>query len=110
MDLQGRLCVRESKSVLPLTGGHNDPQLDIFIFSGIVTGRKSKPPQRTVMFASSHVSVPLHTKPQILIIFRTEENKIMFLCHFQPMLITKAEHRSLFLSLITSYGFKAQLV
>lgn len=110
MDLQGRLCVRESKSVLPLTGGHNDPQLDIFIFSGIVTGRKSKPPQRTVMFASSHVSVPLHTKPQILIIFRTEENKIMFLCHFQPMLITKAEHRALFLSLTTSYGFKAQLV
>lgn len=110
MDLQGRLPVRENKSVLPLTGGYSDPQLDIFIFSGIVTGRRSKPPQRTVMFTSSHFSVPLCTKPQILIIFSTEVNKITFLCHFQPILITKAEHRALFLSLVTSYGFKAQLV
>lgn len=71
--------------MLPLTVGYSDPQLDIFIFLGIVTGHGSKQLQSTVMSASSWLLLLVlsQTKTQILIIFITEENIIKFLCHFQ---------------------------
>lgn len=105
--------VRESKSILPLTEGYNDPQLLNFIFSGTVTGLTSK--QQCAVMSVLYcfvffflLLVLLCTKTQVLIFFffSTEENKIVLLSF--SACIKKAAQRMLFLNLITCYGFEAQ--